>query len=699
MMQIRLSPFLEQAKEFRCNPDNQTPITWEEFSRDPVKHSGRRVVVRQKDFDNGTLRVKASIWLQLGENISFNPNRGFDSDVVPEILKCDSTLSNGKNWFPTHEQLKSKYDKDAYRLGFFTAIAVETKDVWIDLNGFTLEQSQEHRLMQRFYSNIELTDQPFLPKQGPAHFGPVLDPSENVIVSGGTLGRSSHHGIHGNNNKNILFHNLKLKEYEVAGIALNGAENVTYHKVGLEGNDTNVPVIGTFSALRFMDHFVVAYLRNAASNELSEKLRISRLAQQQIFYNVILKKEGLISGVNTKLRKKIDENFLNPSGLIDGNAYGILHHHSGVAVNNFVESVEEYKTKDIYLNEVNIKNTKANVTEIVALAKKTLIKGEKGEIKTTYKNLVDTAGSILQIDKILYSNGRYKHTILSDYKICLAERVNQLPLERRKHYGTLFIPDEICEWAASNRSISPYFRGGEYKYVRNGDSMNHQQKGVLAIRMDGVDGLVLNKVSVTETINHGKDGMYDQNYVNGKDGGHSSQSGSDPNLGYTGADARGVGLFCVKGFVISDLSIQGVVSHYGKSIGVDVCGQSNGSIYNSSVSNILAGASSKIEYGPSKNTNVPFACGVSVSLNSRANLVKIDVTKVSGGSVWVRSSKFKINNNSSNISNLEIRKLALPEPNRDSRIVMWTFLFIIVLVLVACLVYAFYRNRRYTKKD
>ncbi len=696
----RLSPFLKQISKFKCDPDNQTPVSWQEFSQNLIKYSGRRVIVYQKDFASGTLRIQAGCWLQLGENISFNPNRGFDCGVAPEILKCDSTLSNGKNWFPTHKQLKKKYDKDAYRLGFFTAIAVETSDVWIDLNGFTLEQSLEHKLMQRFYSNIELTDQPFLPKQGPAHFGPDVDPAENVVISGGTLGRSCHHSVHGNNNKNILFYDLKLKEYETAGISLNGAEGVTYYKVDLEGNDTNIPVIGTFSALRFMDHFVLAYLRQSECKELLNKLKISRLAQQQIFYNVILKKKGLICGVDAKLRKQIDENFLNPSGLFDGNAYGILHHHSGVAVNSFLENVEEYKTKNIYLHEVNIKNTRANVTEIVALAKRVVV--VPGVDKTppifTYKNLVDVAGSILQINKILHSDGRYKYTIISDYKISLAKYVNRLPQERRKHYGTLFIPDEICKWAASGDSISRYLESGDYRRVRNGDSMNHQQKAVLAIRMDGVAGVVLNKVNITETFNHGKDGIYDKYYVSSKDGGHPSQSGNNPNLGYTGADARGIGFFCVNGFVLNDVNIKKVVSHYGKSVGIDIHGKSIGSILNSNVSYILAGAASKLEYGPTKNTNVPFACGVSVAMESQTNLTKVHVSKVSGGSVWIKSIKFKINNNMSNLVNsrTKVREL-LNGGGGGAReeVINLMFMFIILLVLILFLLYI---NKRYAKK-
>jgi hypothetical protein len=476
-LQTRLNPFFKEINNFKRNRSNNTPLSWTEFNNDQVNYTGRRVVVYQKDFSRGTLRIRTGCWLQLGENISFNPNRGFDYKAAPDIVKKDKTLATrGFNWWPTRKQLASEYDKHAYHLGFFAAIAVETNNVWIDLNGFVLQQHPEHRLLQRFYSNIELTDQPFLPKQGPANFGPTVDPAENVIVSDGTIGLSSHHGIHGNNNHNIFFYNLKLKDYELSGIALNGATKVTYYKVELLGNDNKIPVLGSFSSLRFMDLFVLKFLKARHEPELGQKLVISRLAQQQIFYNIIYGTKGPIKGVDPKIYQQIQNDFINKSGLLDGNVYGILHHHTGVAVNGFVEVVEDYKTQDIFLKDVIIENTRANVTERVVLAKKMQVKNSNYDGAVEYKNLVGTTGDILQIDEIMDQNGCYKGSISDDYKIYLAKYVNKLPAKLRRHYNTLFIPDEIVEWAESGNSISQYIHGKDYKRLRNGDFMNHQQK-------------------------------------------------------------------------------------------------------------------------------------------------------------------------------------------------------------------------------
>ena len=98
----------------------------------------------------------------------------------------------------------------------------KTNNVIIDLNNHTLKQSEKHAFQQRFYANIELANSPFIPKQGPGDFkgSGTFKPSKNVLVMNGTLGRTSHHGIHANSATNIILYNLDITNFEVAGIAL-----------------------------------------------------------------------------------------------------------------------------------------------------------------------------------------------------------------------------------------------------------------------------------------------------------------------------------------------------------------------------------------------------------------------------------------------------------------------------------------------
>ena len=91
--------------------------------------------------------------------------------------------------------------KGPYHLGFFAAITVETDNVIIDMNGFSIEQSEKHNFQQRFYANIEFANAPFIPKQGPSNFqgGTTYKAANTVLLYNSTdniasyLGRSSHH--------------------------------------------------------------------------------------------------------------------------------------------------------------------------------------------------------------------------------------------------------------------------------------------------------------------------------------------------------------------------------------------------------------------------------------------------------------------------------------------------------------------------
>ena len=101
------------------------------------------------------------------------------------------------------------------------------RKVLIDLNGKTLSQHPMHYLQQRFFTCISLGSAPFITGQGPGNFGPFV-PCRNVLIKNGFIGRSSHHSIHGNGMTNVVLENLVLYNFEVAGLSLNGGENLLF---------------------------------------------------------------------------------------------------------------------------------------------------------------------------------------------------------------------------------------------------------------------------------------------------------------------------------------------------------------------------------------------------------------------------------------------------------------------------------------
>jgi len=148
------------------------------------------------------------------------------------------------------------FDENGFGLGFFAAIAIAADNVDLFFDGYKLEQSKAHALMQRFYANIELNTSPFISGTGPAQFvgedNVFSSPSNIRILGPGTIGRASHHGIHGNNNKNVVISGLTFEDFEVAAVSLNNVDDLEIIDNHINGNRKDVPVTGIFSAARFI---------------------------------------------------------------------------------------------------------------------------------------------------------------------------------------------------------------------------------------------------------------------------------------------------------------------------------------------------------------------------------------------------------------------------------------------------------------
>ena len=153
----------------------------------------------QDDFTSGTYRIEEGGTYKIMEDIVFEFNMGSLDDPQAQ---------NG--WKPNSEQV-DRYPgagvaqgRDEYFLGFFAGITIETDDVVLDLNGKSLEMSDIF-YQQRWFTIISLTSQFFLPGNGPGFFGYNARSVSNVVIKDGTLGLSSHFGIHGNYNKKLSF--------------------------------------------------------------------------------------------------------------------------------------------------------------------------------------------------------------------------------------------------------------------------------------------------------------------------------------------------------------------------------------------------------------------------------------------------------------------------------------------------------------
>ncbi len=553
-------------------------VDWATFYADPDTHQKKVVLVTNDDFKTGTLRIKHPCMIKLTESISFNPNRPETwldvSDGVTGSFNDAVALDPNRelDWFPksSHTNNSQYFEPEvrfAYNLGFFAALALETENVIIDLNGFTLEQHEEHALQQRFYANIELADQPFIPFQGPSNFGHVLRVTRNCWIFGGKIGRSSHHGIHGNHVDGLLIENVEFEDFEVAALALNGAKNVHLENIVVVGNRKDIPVVGTYSAGRFIKSFVKHVQDMSLSNSTLDASFVQLKEDLDNAFNAIIFDNGTLPAF-----------FENTTQLIDGNAYGILINPKGVAVNGFLERRNSNKANEatnILINNCSINSIHGHIREIVAL----------GATENGDSVQVDTAGSVLQffngVSNKVGEKYFYQGTSLSDVKIELAKIKTTLDDANQdtSFFGTLNITKGVQLWKDDPakyfqffdgklklmRNSAPYLIDSQeviYNVKCNGDSMFHVNKGVIGFKIDGANGMCLNNVTVSDILNSGEVGsLLCGNY-------QLSHPAQGSLLGYQGDKTYGMTVSGVNDLISYHLNVADVESVNSSSTGI-----------------------------------------------------------------------------------------------------------------------------------
>lgn len=431
--------------------------------------------LRQSNFTNGTVRItKPGIYI-LQENIEFEPNSGND------FMPTGPQIASGQ--YPVGTA-------GAYHLGFFAAITIETTGVILDLNGKTIKQTTLHSLQQRFYANIELASAPFIPAQGPATFSTPSNfkAGEKVLIKNGTLGISSHHGIHGNKMKNIILQNLSIENFEVAGIALNGAINSILYNITIKNTCTNCRVLSTYSQARFIRTFLQTVPAGTVINGKDISGVITDL------------NNGLEEAKNAVLAGNIPSNMFGNSHFdkgYDGNVYGLVLNVNGVVVNDFITTrpVEAIGNQHIYLQNITIKNIISRPVEIIALNSVPDEGGAYGGARQ-----VGPIGDILDINPITAGNGTYSANLLSDAQLIIGKsEITNSSL----HFGTTNITDAIVNWAESYTVLSSEMENHGYYFVKGGDSMGHIMKGNIGLFISAGENIRVNGFNIDTVTSKG----------------------------------------------------------------------------------------------------------------------------------------------------------------------------------------------------
>lgn len=391
--------------------------------------------------------------------------------------------------FPSAEDI----EKSSFlRYGFFAGIVMDGKNINLDLRGFTIKMSEECNLQLRFFSLIELNNSPFPLRDGLplSESKTKWESGKNITIENGTLGLSSHSGIHGNNNSNIVIQNMIIKDFEVGGIMLNGSSNVKIYSVKVGPNFQQMKLNGKFSA-------VVQILHQHNKVFKLDKVESLFTPLQNEFNNTI---------ENCLVSKPIKPLYKSQNGVIDGVCYGILINKSGVAIHSHGDENDKTKqsghANNIKIKKVTIENLKGGVEEKIGYQ----VRG---------KIIRDIAGQPIDLHLIVETR---KIDIVSFYQLLTAYLIRK---NKTTIKSTLFVPDPLLDWFVKIYEPQKFVWNGEHtlspeeyyflnnwisaytKLIRGGDAMLHVNKGVIALRLDTVDNVKIYNTVIKNICNVG----------------------------------------------------------------------------------------------------------------------------------------------------------------------------------------------------
>ena len=478
---------------------------------------------------------------RLCDNIVFCPNNNINVETA-----SDEEIASA---FDPIEQGNPKYNNNEYALGFFAAIAVQADDVSLFLNGYSIAQCREHALMQRFFAVIELASAPFIPDAGPHNFvSNTFTPAKNFKLTGpGTVGLSSHHGIHGNENENVLISGVTFKDFEVGAVSLNNVKELTIKNCDIPNNRHDVPILGSFSAALK----IRPYLKHLLEKSPDYSMTLGGTAKSVTeVYNTLVEQianvykdvmqYGLIDQANHPLEYQL---YNNPNRVIDGPCYAFLVHGKGPAVGGFGEMQDTDTSKlsnSVEIVNNNVQNIKCFTNEILATIVDGGVQNDARGAVLQFYNALDEA--YIGMDETETGTYTYTGNAILDAQIMVGKALNQGLLGDdilQTNVNSVGLP--LVEWAeGNNSSFAPSFRC-------NGDSMHHVIKGSIMFRVEDCQGFMIKGNTIDNVEILSKSPVEVELCVDFHKGA-SSLDGSDRMI----ADLRGISVAAVSAYENDD---------------------------------------------------------------------------------------------------------------------------------------------------
>merc|ERR1719242_1631775 len=415
-------------------------------------------------------------------------------------------------WWPTSDQSETypgvgSY-RDEYSLGFFAGITVETDNVVIDLNGFTVAQSEAFYFQQRFFSCIALKSVAFPLQMGPVPmFGSNPQYATNVVIKNGNVGLSSHHGIHGHHNRDITIENVHVYDFESHGIQMSHFMNLNMKNVEIGPSSTRAYLKGEYAYARWIlqklerirdsddgyneNGFPLAF-NGREDNALSLDDIISHLRHlMDLAFKSVTGYEVDEEDPDYEEAKAL---FINE----DGMPYGAVVY--GLFLNLYYANVFKVHPSLNYGERANIENVSIHGLQHKMMEYVRMDNGWDTSFLNVWESAFDAEAmlgteQLSQGQDIVWSEMKYQGSALMDSYIALHVATNN---SNWGELGQMFM-GYIADWAQNKYTwsdeLSDDGEGSPYLGCNN-DRMTHVPKGVIGIRMDGVENVVFKDLEI-----------------------------------------------------------------------------------------------------------------------------------------------------------------------------------------------------------
>jgi hypothetical protein len=456
---------------------------------------GNAIPISQADFASGPLRISKAGYYYFTEDVTFNP------DPVQEAKRKDKPLAD--EWF--------------------TALSVECDNVIIDLNTKTFATHQQFidKQLLKVFSLIELSNMPFPNIKPEFAFRGIQNViyAHNVTIKNGTLGASPHHGIHGNNNADIQMYDLVIRDWEVAGIALNGLKNGVIKNISISGMEHTFSFTGLVSVM-LVARFLLEQRIAAGDSE----------AQQYL------------APLNALIADPTRNGSIHPSGLNYGNTYGIFLNRA-FDIGPVASSRSPLSTNAIVIENVRISNIKIDTLEAVVIGD-----AQGNSIAP------DLFGSMRWDDA--YPNGVFAPDGLLKAQVYILNKKNPAAMPAG------FADNILSETPQESLFLS------HARPVFNRDFPIHAQKGIFGIRVDAGHGVTIKNCSIMGLENVGKPGATLADIPAGSN--YSFVPGR-----FTGNDIYGIALAVCDNCCVSNCDVSACSSKNGYIYGISLINQSD----------------------------------------------------------------------------------------------------------------------------